>query len=140
MLPQCGFTSGARSTPGMATCESWATEAELMNLTATPPGQLLSVHFYKLLHSQRLWVRHVRFSRAKVPGFCTFQRPNYPDLMKTFSSHTFLGVFIEYVCIWWPQPTLELESEYVQKFPEMLNFFQEFIFLFIPQIIPDQSW
>ena len=35
MPPQCGLTSGARSTPKIQTCEPWAAEAELVNLTIT---------------------------------------------------------------------------------------------------------
>ena len=38
MPPLHGLVSGARSAPGIQTCEPWATEAERVNLTTVPPG------------------------------------------------------------------------------------------------------
>uniref|UniRef100_A0A9L0RMZ8 Membrane associated ring-CH-type finger 2 n=1 Tax=Equus caballus TaxID=9796 RepID=A0A9L0RMZ8_HORSE len=40
--PQRGLTSGARSTPGIRTCEPRAAEREHANLTIVPPGQPLN--------------------------------------------------------------------------------------------------
>ena len=39
MPPQCSLTSSAKSESEIQTCEPWASEAECVNLTATPPGQ-----------------------------------------------------------------------------------------------------
>ena len=43
MPPQCGVMSGARSVPGIQTCESWAGEVQCMNLTTRPLGWPLYV-------------------------------------------------------------------------------------------------
>ena len=49
MPPLCGLTSGARSVPGIQTCEPWAAKVEDTNLTTTSPGWpgLMYLQFFK---------------------------------------------------------------------------------------------
>ena len=55
------WLSVCRSTPGIQTCESWATKAELANLTTTPPGQPLSWLSFETPWESFLLLRRERF-------------------------------------------------------------------------------
>ena len=68
MPPQCGLRSGARSAPGIQTCEPWASEVDQANLTTTPLGWPLW-HFTYGWANQRsteLDVSHLLSHRARA--------------------------------------------------------------------------